>query len=439
MRGALLRLVLYVGIILMPVLMSSFLGHEFDRAVSEVAKCLALAGFMILSLQFFLAGRIKWIEQPFGLDVVIRYHKHMAVFCAVLLLFHPVLLAAGSSGWRLILGLGLPWHIWMGKAALVLLIINALVSIYQGPLKLKFEKWRISHNVLGPVLFAFAFIHSWFAGDDLESDSMKALWIIVLVLTALVYLYHRILRPRRLKRRSYRIIDVRPETENVWTVKMAPPEGHTISPYLPGQFHFITFFRDRNLPVEEHHWTISSSPTEKGYVSSTIKNLGDFTSTIGETKVGDKAAVHGAFGRFSYVLHPEEKDLVFIAGGIGITPLMSMLRHMRDTRDSRSVLLFYANPAEDRIVFHEELTEIENGRHPLLKVVHVLSRPKEGWTGEKGHVDREKIERFCGADLKGKAFYLCGPPTMLKAVITNLRGMDVADRQIREEIFSFLD
>lgn len=114
--------------------------------------------------------------------------------------------------------------------------------------------------------------------------------------------------------------------------------------------------------------------------------VGDFTSTIKETRAGDRAAVHGAFGRFSYALHPEERDLVFIAGGIGITPLISMLRHMRDTRDDRSVLLFYANPAEDRIVLRRELEEIENGRHPMLKLVHALSHPDEGWSGERGQI-----------------------------------------------------
>ncbi|MFZ7110665.1 MAG: ferric reductase-like transmembrane domain-containing protein [Desulfatiglandales bacterium] len=439
MRWSWLWLVVYFGILMVPVVVTTLWAQDFNGTISEIAKCMALSGFMILSLQFFLAARLKRIERPFGLDILIRYHKHMAVFAALLLLSHPVLLAIGGSGWRLILGLDLPWYIWTGKAALIILIFNVLLSLYQRSLKLKFEHWRLFHDVLGPVLLALAFVHSWFAGDDLALPSMKALWLLALILTALIYVYHRILRPRRLRDHPFRVIDVVPETEDVWTVKMAPPEGDTLYPYLPGQFHFVTFYRKEDLPVEEHHWTISSSPAEKAYVSSTIKALGDFTSTIGRTAVGDRAAIHGAFGRFSYALHPEQQDLVFIAGGIGITPLMSMLRHMRDTRDSRAVLLFYANPDEDRIVFHQELMEIEKGGHPLLKVVHVLSRPGEDWSGERGHVDREKIKRFCGRNLHTKTFYICGPRPMLKAVTRALRDLGVADRQIREEIFSFLD
>jgi predicted ferric reductase len=439
MGGALLRLTLYVAIIMVPVVVSSVWAPAFGNGLRELGKCFALAGFMILALQVLLASRFKWIERPFGLDILIRYHKHMAVFGTLLILSHPLLLAAGGGGWRLLIGLDLPWYIWVGKGALIFLILNALVSMYQISLNLTFERWRFVHDILGPVIIVSAFTHSWFVGDDLELNSMKALWIIVLILTVLAFLYHRILRPLRLKSRPYRVMDVHPESEDVWTVTLAPPEGRDIDPYLPGQFHFITFYRGRNLPVEEHHWTISSSPAEKNYVSSTIKALGDFTSTIGETRAGDKAAVHGAFGRFSYALHPQEKELVFIAGGIGITPLMSMLRHMRDTRDTRSVLLFYANPDENQIVFRDEINTIQDSQAPSLKVIHVLSHPAESWTGETGHVDKEKIRRFCGDNLKERVFYVCGPPPMIKAVIEDLKSLGVTDKQIRLEIFSFLD
>jgi ferredoxin-NADP reductase len=167
--------------------------------------------------------------------------------------------------------------------------------------------------------------------------------------------------------------------------------------------------------------------------------VGDFTSTIGRTKPGDTAAVHGPFGRFSYALHPRERDLVFLAGGIGITPLMAMLRHMRDTRDTRSVTLLYANRNEDQIVFREELNDIAAGQWPVLDLVHVLSRPEGDWRGESGHIDRDKIEKFCGQNLGTKVFYVCGPLRMSTALISTLRDMGVPDQRIRREIFSFLD
>ncbi|MFQ6111325.1 MAG: oxidoreductase, partial [Nitrospinota bacterium] len=75
---------------------------------------------------------------------------------------------------------------------------------------------------------------------------------------------------------------------------------------------------------------------------------------------------------------------------------------------------------------------------PRLKVVHVLTKPGEDWAGESGRIDREKIERFCGGNLKGKAFYLCGPPELIEATLRNLKDLGVADDRIHLEIFSFL-
>jgi predicted ferric reductase len=302
MSGAVLRLFFYAGFVALPVVLATFLGLESEKFVSELGKNFALMAFLILILQFIMAARTKWIERTFGFDILIRYHKHMAGFAGALLL------AAGGGGWRLLIGLDVPWYIWLGKATLVAVLLNIVLSGFQTSIKLKFETWRLGHDIMGPLIILMAFTHSWVAGHDLNLLILKILWIAGLILALAFMFYHGIVRPRHLERRSYRVIDVQPETEDVWTVKMSPPEGEPIYSYLPGQFHFVTFYRNRGLPVEEHHWTVSSSPAEKGYVSSTIKALGDFTSTIGETRAGDRAAVHGAFGRFSYVLHPEEID-----------------------------------------------------------------------------------------------------------------------------------
>lgn len=439
MWSGLARIVLYILIVTLPVWLTTGLSEKSGGTAIDMGRNLALIGFMILIMQFLLAARVKWIERAFGLDILIRFHKYMALCAAFFILLHPLLLALGGMGWKLLIGLNLPWYIWVGKAALILVLANVLVSKYQDRLGLPFERWRLGHDVLAPVILLGVFFHSWFAGDDLELFSMQVLWAGALVLAVSMFVYHRFLRPSSLRRHPYQVQELIQETEDVWTVNIIPPQGQSIPDYHPGQFHFLTFFRDPALPVEEHHWTISSSPSQKEYISSTIKAVGDFTSTIGRTKPGDTVAVHGPFGRFSYALHPQERDLVFLAGGIGITPLMAMLRHMRDNRDTRSVTLLYANRREDQIVFRQELEEIAAGQWPNLQLVHVLSRPEEHWSGESGHIDQDKIEKFCGHNLTEKVFYICGPLRLSKALISTLRNMGVPDKRIRHEIFSFLD
>jgi len=438
MIGGLSRIILYLLIVVLPVLLTVQPG-EPGGIMIDAGRHLALAGFMILVLQFLIASRIKWIERPFGLDILIRFHKFIAVGALCLLLIHPLLLTRGEAGWQLIFGLDMPWFIWAGRAALILLIGLVLISIYQSRIGLSFEKWRLGHNIFAPVILVLIFIHSWFAGSDLQLLSMQVLWVSAFFLGAAVFVYHRMLRPMFLRRHPYSVQEVRREIDDVWSVKMTPPEGRAVYDYLPGQFHFLTFFRDPGLPVEEHHWTISSSPARKDSITSTIKAVGDFTSTMGQTKPGDTVAVHGPFGRFSYMFHPEDRDLVFLAGGIGITPIMAMLRHMRDTKDPRSVILMYANRRKDQIVFRDELDEIAKGKHPDLTLVHVLSRPEDDWSGETGHLNRKKIEKYCGTDLGGKSFYVCGPLKMADALISTLQDMGVPQRKIRREIFSFLD
>jgi predicted ferric reductase len=437
-RGT-LRVVLYLLIVTLPVFLATLWGKEAEGIVNDMGRNFALIGFMILMVQFLIAARIKWIERAFGLDILMRYHKSMALVAAGFLILHPILLAIGHRSWRLLIGLDLPWPIWVGKAALVLLFVHVLLSLYQGRIGLTFEKWRFGHDVVAAVLLVLIFLHSWVAGDDLELHSLQILWLCISLLAAGVYIYHRFIRPSRLRRHPYRVEAVSKETRDVWTVELASPPGENIGDYLPGQFHFLTFFRAPGLPEEEHHWTISSSPAQKERISSTIKASGDFTQTIGQTQPGDTAAVHGPFGRFSYVLHPEEKDLVFLVGGIGITPVMAMLRHMRDMRDDRSVILFYANKNADQIVFREELNEIAAGSRPKLTLVHVLSRPDPGWAGEKGHLDRERIEAYCKPNVETKSFYICGPRKMAEGIITILEEMGIPKMRIHQEMFSFLD
>ena len=111
---------------------------------------------------------------------------------------------------------------------------------------------------------------------------------------------------------------------------------------------------------------------------------------------------------------------------------------MRDAKSTMPVVLLYGNRHEKDIVFKIELEEIEKGGHPVLKVVHVLSKPDENWNGETGYIDQEKIEKYCGV-LKGKGFYVCGPPGLVKKTIKNLRDLGVKDKRIHVELFSFLD
>jgi predicted ferric reductase len=429
--GALLC-VAYPLLILTPLTVFAVLSpHSNHSLATELAVDCAVVGFTILAYQFVLAARLRWVEAPFGLDVVLHFHRTMA-FAAVGLLGLHALLLTSVNGWGLLFRWQARWPIWAGRLALLLLLAHAVAAIFRRGLRLRYETWRLLHNVAAFGLLGLAFVHSWALGGDLESWAARAVWTSLLLIACGAWWYGRVARPWFLKRTSYRVVSVTREAPRVWTVTLEPPAGRFLH-YAPGQFLFLRP-RSGAVPDEEHPFSISSSPSPGGLLSLTIKEGGDFTGDIGQTAPGDLATVHGPFGRFSHVFHPNADDLVFVAAGVGITPLMSMLRSMRDRRESRRVLLVYANRGAVDIVFRDELESIRAGGFPTLRTVHVLSQPPVGWDGPNGRLDTEMLQSFCGG-FAGKTFFICCPPAMALALIRGLKGAGVGPERIHADYF----
>jgi predicted ferric reductase len=292
--------------------------------------------------------------------------------------------------------------------------------------------WRRIHTVVAFLLLGLAFLHSSALGTDLQSKTARLVWTLLPLIAASAWLYGRLVRPWLLRRNFYRVVSIAAEAPQVWTLTLKAPTDRPLR-YAPGQFQFLRPYRSSVL-TEEHPFSIASSPSPDGRISLTIKQCGDFTSTIGRFKPGDLVAVDGPFGRFSHVFHQDSDNLVFIAGGIGITPLMSMLRYMRDRREPRRVLLVYANRSAEDIVFRKELEQIESSGFPALTTIHILSRPPADWVGPSGRLDTAFLESLCGG-FSGKAFFICCPPLMASGLIRGLTNAGVGPERIHADYF----
>ena len=148
---------------------------------------------------------------------------------------------------------------------------------------------------------------------------------------------------------------------------------------------------------------------------------------------GDYALIDAPYGRFSF-LHFPAADYLFIAGGIGITPFMSMLRYMRDNRITKKVLLLWGNRTEQDIVFGAELTQMAQTLTDL-QVVHVMSN-SSNQNGENGFIDAALIKKY-GGNFSGKEIFICGPPIMMKLVLKALKSLKVRKKQIHFERFTW--
>jgi predicted ferric reductase len=395
----------------------------------------AIVGFTLLALQFVLAARLSWVEGPFGLDVLMRFHRTMALVAVVLLCAHPLLVAAGN-GLELLTRLRVRWYLWAGRLALLVLLLHVCSSLMRRALPFTYEVWRRWHNIGAFTVLGLGFVHSLAIGNDMRSTAGRVVWAGLLAIALGAWTYRRILRPLLMRSgrgaHLFRVVEVKAEAPRVWTILLEPVRKRF--GYAPGQFQFIRI-RSRLLGSEEHPFTIASSPARQAEISLTVKESGDFTRDIGLVQPGDYATVHGPFGRFSHTFHRDEQDLVFVAAGVGITPLISMLRYMSDLREPRRVLLVYASRTPADILFRDELRVIEAAQFPALKVVHVLSNPPADWPGEVGRLDADRLVQLAGGPT-GKAFYLCCPPAMMEALIRGLRRHDVSTARIHADYFS---
>ena len=153
---------------------------------------------------------------------------------------------------------------------------------------------------------------------------------------------------------------------------------------------------------------------------------------------GDKVKIIGPFGKMSHLEKSHSGSIVFIAGGIGITPFASMLQYMADKDEQREVTLFYSNATESDIAFREELNHIVENTSLKLQVVHILSR-QDNWEGEKGRFDAKLLEKYYSGSLLQNDYYVCGPPLMIDAVIKDLRKLQVPLNKIHSEMFGLAE
>lgn len=426
-RWGIFLICLYILLAVAPVIFALIDTPASDAPLLvEISLAAGLTGFSLLCLQVLLAGRFKAIDRPFGLDILMQFHKYMGMAAMVLLLAHPVLLALGHGSWGLFT-FDTSWRVNLGKTALLLLVIGVLFALFFLKFGVDYNIWRFSHKGMFAVI-VLGFVHGLYIGPDIQSGLARGYWISIFAIVSVVFAYRNIIVPLW-GRRSFEVSDIKQETYDTYTLTFEPKDGEPIY-RKPGQFMFLKLIRSAGAS-EIHPFTISASPSKTNILQATIKQSGNFTNTIDQTKPGDIGKIEAPFGRFSY-MYDNPAKILFIAGGVGITPIMSMIRCLRDTEDNRPVTLLYGNKSEKDIIFGREIEELPDN----FKTVHILSNASESWEGERGFITAEIIEKYAGDMLDNAHIYLCGPPVMMDKVIKALYELKVTDNRIHYERFT---
>ena len=412
---------IFIFMLLLTFVWATTTNLDTDTYLSlrSISRLMAFLGIGFFLVQFVLSCRIKFIEQIFGLDKMLWYHRWFGRAAVGFLFIHFSLLFVPE-----IINLGfVPLTIFrlFGSLSLMIIAIAATLASLYKKLHLSYEIWKGIH-LINYVAFPLAIIH---VGLQAASLNTYLLWSLM----AFIYLFfvgYRLKSIYTIRKNPFTITNIRRENHDTWSLMFS---GKPIN-YLPGQFLHVQLLREDGLSFS-HPFTISSSPTQS-LVSITPKELGDFTDTIGKTEQGDLAYIDAPYGVFSFLKVSEEQPLIFIAGGIGITPFISMLRYMHDQKIERRVFLFWGNKTEDNLLFQQEFEDIESNLSGLT-IVQVMSED-EDWAGEKGYIDANMIEKYAG-DLRDYDIFLCGPPPMSQAIQQDLQAHQVPNSQIHREIF----
>jgi ferredoxin-NADP reductase len=203
--------------------------------------------------------------------------------------------------------------------------------------------------------------------------------------------------------------------------------------YQAGQFFFVTIVVNETEAV--HTFSFSSSPTEKEYLEfSKRMTSSDYSRALAAMEPGAWAHLRGPAG--SFTLPQRSEKLAFLTGGIGITPMRSMLRYIVDKGLPHDVVLLYSNSSLEETTFREELDSMALG-HEKVRVEYVPSGQDlpPGWTGKTGRIDKFLIVELI-PDYRDRLFYLCGPPGMVVSLQEALAKLDVPKEQIRQDSFT---
>lgn len=387
-------------------------GREFWR---DLSVSFGFIGLAMMALQFVLTARFKWLKAPYGSDLVYHFHKQISFVAFALILSHPLLLFVFSPKTLALLNVfTAPWRARFAVVAVLSLIGLIVFSVWRKKLKIDYYRWRIWHGIFSILTVGMALVHVEMAGYYVNTPWKRSLWIFYALFWVGMLFYTRLFKPLLILRNKYRVVEVVPERGDTWTLNLEPV-GHKRIKFHPGQFAWINL-RSSPFSEKEHPFSISSSASNNSRLSFTIKALGDFTRTVKDTRIGEIVYVDGAYGSFTTDRHDHAKGFVFIAGGVGITPIMSMLRTLADRQETRPLVLLYANRDWGSVIFREELETLE--RRLNLTIVHILEKPHEGWNGKSGYLSRKDIEEIIpqGLERNQVEIFLCGPPPMMRAV-----------------------
>jgi predicted ferric reductase len=372
----------------------------------------------------------RWpaLERGIGSDRIARWHAGGGRTVLTLVLVHAI---AAVTAWSQATGhnparaaldvLGMP-GLAAATVATGAMIVVAVVSARAARRRLSYEAWHALHLSMYAAV-ALSFSHQ-LAGPDLAGRPlMQILWSLTYTYTFALVLRYRVLAPlRSATRHRLRVAAVVPECPGVVSIVLSGRHLDELSAEA-GQF-FRWRFLETGLWSHAHPFSLSAPPTNDT-LRLTVKVLGDGSRRVQSVSVGTRLIAEGPYGAMT-AERRTQRDVLLIAGGVGITPLRALFETL-PLAPGQDLMLLYRSSSRDQVVFREELESLANRRQAHL--VYLLGSDRE-------LLSADSLTRLV-PNLVRRDVYLCGPPGLARAVRDALAEAGVPSSQLHEERFEF--
>jgi predicted ferric reductase len=414
---------LVIWVFMLPIAGRFSSNAAIFRSLGQMA---GLLGMSLLSLNFVLSARFKFLDKLFnGLNRAYVKHHIIGVLAFCLLLFHPTFLIIQylSISLKAAFIFILPfsdWPVTLGEIALLVFIVLMFITLY---LHFKYQNWKNTHKFLGIVLI-FGALHMFLVPTDISNNALLKYYMLILFGFGVIsYFYGTILQIYRKKEYKYKLEKVVKVNDSIAELILTPLSEKI--KFLPGQFVFLRF-QVGGVLSESHPFSITSDANGNN-LSLGIKTLGDYSSMVYLLKPGAVCSIDGPFGAFSY-LNPKSKRQIWIAGGIGITPFLSMARHIGSSGSGDyNIDLYYSVKNESEEAFAGEMEEISK-QNNNFKLHHHFSE-KDGYISASSVVSKSD-------DVSSADIFLCGPPAFMKNLREQFVKLGINNEKIHSEEFN---
>lgn len=406
---------------------------QLSSTLLGLSRLIGLLAAAMLLLQLILIGRVKWVESVFGLDKLSRLHRTNGYIILGLILLHPFLMTLtysmlNETGYVSQLAQFLQhWeHVLLAFIGFLILLITIGLSISIVRRKLKYEGWYYVH-IFNYAAVILIFFHTRETTPDAQSTPWLIFWYGLYIFTFGNVLWFRFTRPI-INFMRHRFTVSRVEDLEIATSIYITGRNMDKFKITAGQFMIFRFLQKGFWP-QAHPFSMSMAPNGKE-LRLTAKKVGDFTNELPNIKPGTKVIIDGPHGVFTENLIFKDK-LLFIAGGIGITPIRSILESLGSRYPDK--ILIYSNKSLAETALGDEVANLSKSNN--FSLINIYSEEKVPGAEYYGRLDKEMLARLV-PDLAGREIFLCGPPQMMTALRAAMVELGVPKKQIHFERFA---